>query len=562
MHNFNNAPNLKYKRSRIHMPQTVKTSMTVGKLYPLNIVEVLPGDTFKGDLTCVARSATSFLKVPMDNLYMDTYAFFVPARILYKDFEKVFGDPSPSAWTKSIDSLAKCPTTTSVSSVVSGSVADYLGLPLGNIPKGVSILPFRAFAKIYNEWFRNENIVDEVYVQSGNITSSEAINGRAWAANNYTGMLPSVGKSKDFFTSCLPSPQKGLASTIPLSNLYAPVGPINGTVQPIDTEATLKFRTYAGDLQFNDKYNLTLVPDASSVGEYDYFKVDASNPTTPGVADVSVMQPANLVAALNTVGINVSDFRFAIQVQKMLEKDARYGTRYREYLLGHYGVSNNDGRLQVPEFLAGSRMPINIQQVQQTNTQEYDAQGTVQSPLASLGAYSLSGSTKETKFTKSFTEFGYIITVGCIRQVHTYSQGIDKLWFRQEKLDYYDPTFANISEQPIYTTQIYANGFTDLKQQVFGYNEAWAEYRYLPNKITGALRPAANNGLDVWHFGDDFAAAPTLSPDFILEKSTFVDRALAADSTVVDNFLVDLFFDYSAVRVMPLYSIPGFVDHN
>ncbi|UPW41915.1 major capsid protein [Dipodfec virus RodF1_74] len=550
---FRSTPTVKMRRSSFPLDHGVKTTMNVGELIPVDCVEVYPGDTFKCREAHVARLSTSYLRPVMDNVFMDIYYFFVPSRLVFDDAERVFGNPKPSAYVD--NDLAEFPSTPTTMTVSAKSVGRYLGLPIGKVPAGISLCKFRGFALIYNEWFRNENVTDEVYVHTGNYMISEVFNDNPWSTTNYTGRCPYVGKKKDYFTSALPSPQKGAQVTLGLSG-DAIVRTSDGVLVP-KSPNPLIMATPDG-VPISGMRNMAVWNSPASPLANASVYLGAASSDSPGVN--GGLHPANLYADLSEVNAtNVNDMRFAFALQKMLEADARYGTRYREYILGHFGVSNGDARMQIPEFLGGKRTPLNTMQVAQTS------QNSEGNPLASLGAYSQSSG--RSRYTKSFTEHGFVYTLACIRQLHTYQQGIDKSWFRLKREDFYDPKFANLGEQPIYNAELFVpqniTSNSDVKSLgVFGYNEAWADLRYLPSRISGQLSTGAENTLDVYHFGDYYSQTPTLTNDFILESPKFFDRTLAVASDKQDNFVVDFWFNMNAVRVMPLYSIPGLIDHH
>lgn len=572
---FGASPAVRYNRTRFDLSHEVKTSMSVGKLYPIDITEVLPGDTFKFSANALARISTAFLRPVMDNCYLDVYAFYVPNRILYDRFEETMGENKQSAWAEL--NPPDMPVISNSSNVYSGSVGDYLGLPvkdvIGNntLPPGINILPFRGFAMIYDQWFRNENTVDPMLIQKGDFKTSESLNGAPWSPSNYTGQLPYVGKRKDYFTSCLPSPQKGspvelsLGDTAPVSGTFSGSVPTN-TLRFVGTPTIPGFQPTITDINNNPFSNVNLHLDSSG-----HFSAggQATGSSTAAFLKFS-NQSFNIGGGINAVAdlsqataMNVNDLRFAFQLQKMLEKDARFGTRYREYLLGHFGVSNPDARMQVPEFLGGKRIPINVQEVAQTNTQQETSAGVVESPLGTLGATSVSA--LRSRFSKSFTEHGYLYVVACIRVNHTYQQGINKMWQRKSRNDLYDPLFASLGEQPVYRSEIFGSESANpqgLKSNVFGYNEAWAEYRYKPNIVTGQMRSAIENSLDIWHFADLYSNAPVLSEQFTNETPTYFDRTVAVPSQSQDNFIVDFYFNVDAFRVLPAYSVPGLIDHH
>ncbi len=545
---FSNTPVIKRPRSRFDLSSSVLTSLNVGKLAPFYCQEVYPGDTMKINAGCVTRLSSSFFKPILDNLFLDVYWFFVPSRILYKDFPRIFGENTSSPWANSDD--FECPyigqTYAGNSNVVKGSVGDYLGLPLTTIAnagtlEGVNILPFRAFAKIYDDWFRDQNNVDPMHIQTGNQVSSEVPNASAWAPNNYMGLLPNVAKMHDYFTSCLPAPQKSLNGVSAFPGASFPV---------ITSETThfvnqpLIFGGVDGDIAEN-----------SMLG----FGTDAATLLAAPVTGASIplesahsVAPVNLVADASNIPFTVNDLRYAFQLQKMLERDARGGTRYCEYLASHWGVSSGDARLQRSEFLGGRRSPISITQVTQTSAQT--GQSTT---LADVAAFSASYS--KTRATKGFVEHGYLLGVCCIRQFHSYSQGIAKFWKRKSRTDFYEPVFANIGEQPVYASELYSLADAE---QVFGYNEAWADLRYRPNIVTGQMRPLAKDSLALWHLGDNYSSTPVLGKEFIEETPAYVDRAISVTSTSQDQFILDFYVENIAYRELPTYSVPSLIDHN
>lgn len=553
---FSSIPSVSFRRSKFDLGHSLKTSMSVGKLYPIDWQEVLPGDTFNTKVTNVTRITSSFIKPVMDTLKLEIAHFFVPYRLVYEDWERVFGNPNPSAYSD--NDLAEIPGLGLEGGeyyVNSGSVADYLGLPVGSIPGSVdvSVLPFRAFALIYDTWFRNQNNINEMFVQKGDTGSYEILNNNPWSPNNYTGKLPYVRKNYDYFTSCLPAPQKGQAVDVPVY-----VGNVRLQALPT-TSLTDKdvLQTVGNDglVGFSD------ILGAGASGDYDNKNIAVAfdNPGESGGASYY-----DLGFNVNDLSFaNVNDLRFAFQAQKMLERDALGGSRYHEYLSAHFGVYSPDARFQIPEYLGGGIIPINVQQVAQTS------ESTENSPLANVAGYSLTNGFS--KYSKGFTEHGMVFTVAYIRQYeHTYSEGLDKKWFRKQRHDFYDPLFANLGEQPVYKKELYCVGFNlgdDYNDAVFGYNEAWADYRYAPNKITGQMRSGLSNSLDVWHFGDrpylfDNAGQIVISKSFIEETPAYVDDTLSVPSTSQDQFICDFYFDSKAIRVMPLYSVPGLIDHH
>lgn len=539
-HSLQNVPVPRFPRARFNLSHSVTTSMDVGTLYPIDWQEVLPGDVFKCRAFDVSRVTSSFLKPVMDNLYLDVYHFFVPHRLVYDDFEKVFGNPNPSAYAD--NALEEIPM--GYGSVNPGSVGDYLGLPIGVISQDnpVSLLPFRSFALIYDKYFRNENTTDEVYIQKKGFSLSELFGDNDFGPNSYCGKLPKVNKYKDYFTSCVPKPQKGAPVGFNLGT-FAPVVPRNQQIDPLSSDDPLvSFRTYTGSTVGND------ILGANSGSNL--FTVSAPAATIFGTS----VYPSNLYADLtNSNAITVDDLRLAFAYQKMLERDAIYGSRYNEYLYGHFGVHIPDAYIQFPQYLGGGRTPLNIVQVAQTS------QGTEESPLGNVGAYSWTNG--RTGYSRKFKEHGIVMTVACLRYRHTYQQGIAKKWRRKVREDFYDPLFSTIGQQPVYTTELYGMS-TVSKDAIFGYREAWSELRSIPNTISGEMRSDTTNSLDIWHFADKYSSAPTLSQSFTEETPVFVDRTLSVPSSSQDNFILNFYFDMSAVRKMPVYSMPSLIDHH
>lgn len=536
-HSLQNVPIPRFPRARFNLSHSVTTSMDVGTLYPIDWQEVVPGDVFKCRAFDVSRVTSSFLKPVMDNLFLDVYHFFVPHRLVYDDFEKVFGNPNPSAYTD--NSLEEIPMT--YGEVKSGSVGDYLGLPLGSISQSnpVSVLPFRSFALIYDKYFRNENTTDEIYIQKKGFSLSELLGTQNFAPNSYCGRLPKVNKYKDYFTSCVPNPQKGAPVTFNLGD--------QAVVRTSDSELV------TGPQETMALTNAT--SGSVSVGEHPLLvglggmRFDAAAFSGTVAAG---LYPNNLYADLSSANaISVDDLRLAFAYQKMLERDAIYGSRYNEYLYGHFGVHIPDAYIQFPQYLGGGRTPLNIVQVAQTS------QGTEESPLGNVGAYSWTNG--RTGYSRKFKEHGLVMTVACLRYRHTYQQGIAKKWRRKVREDFYDPLFSTIGQQPVYTTELYAQASP---QTVFGYREAWSELRNIPNTISGEMRSGTTNSLDIWHFADNYSSSPTLSQSFTEETPSYVDRTLSVPSSSQDNFILNFYFDMSAVRKMPVYSMPSLIDHH
>ena len=461
------VPTLRRKRSRFDLSANVKTAINVGDLVPFYCQEVIPGDSMKIDSTCVSRLTSSFFKPIMDNLFLDVYFFYVPSRILYDKFVNIFGENNQSSWANQQEYTVPMLSNQTVSE---GTVADYLGLPLGSlgVTSKVSILPFRAFALIYNDFFRDQNNVQPMHIQRGSTANTEKLNNSPWSPSNYTGKLPKVAKMHDYFTSCLPAPQKGNAVDVTLSG-YLPVYARSEEVSSEYVSNPLSFASAMGTSFTSGHHGLSLDVSQSGLPSGYLVASDTGNPNSGS----SMITPSNLWADLNgATPWTVNDLRLAFQTQRMLERDARSGTRYTEYLQSAFGVSSGDARLQRPEFLGGHRSPISITQVTQTAPQSGES-----TPLADVAGYSHSMS--RARANKGFVEHGYVIGVCCIRQFHSYSQGIQRFWTRSKRTDFYDPVFANIGEQPVYRSELFAG-----QSGVFGYNEAWADMRQRPSVIT------------------------------------------------------------------------------
>lgn len=570
---FSTLPSADIRRSILDRSSGHKTSFNVGELVPLYVDEILPGDSVKITTSKVVRLQTLLTPI-MDNVYLDTYWFFVPNRLCWDHWKEFCGENTASAWA---------PTTQyQIPSIKSpaagwnkGTLADYLGLPVGvpmtsgkHLP---SALPFRAYALICNEFFRDENLSDPLNISLGD-ANQEGSNGDNYITDVANGgALFKAAKYHDYFTSALPSPQKGQPPQISIGGATLPEMnfPVFSQSKAVDDSLFAAFDR-ANAMKFNFKYYGDL-PNApapvAGMSETLLTSVNGSGQNLAGLnSDPEAVDDSRDMAAfprnlwahtdelqLTSDGvININELRLAFAAQRFLERNARGGSRYVELLLSHFGVRSPDARLQRPEYLGGNRAPLQIHSVNNTSQSEKDF-------LGDLGANSV---TSDVHFdvNKSFTEHGYLFCLGVVRYDHTYSQGLNRMWFRKSLYDFYWPVFANIGEQPVYTDEIF---FDETKSDdVFGYQEAWADYRYKPSIVTGEMRPQVDGSLASWHLADNYSSAPTLSDGWIREDKTNVDRVLAVGSTVSNQVFGDFYFSAIYTRPMPMYSIPGLIDHN
>lgn len=546
---FSLAPHVDISRSRFDRSASLKTSFNVGDVIPFFLDEVLPGDTFSVDTSKVVRMQT-LLTPMMDNVYLDTYYFFVPNRLVWDHWKQFCGENTESAWIPETEYTMPQITAPANSGWSVGTLADYFGIPTGVSGLSVSALPFRAYALIMNEWFRDQNLQDPLVVPTDDSTVA-GVNTGTFVTDVAKGGKPFIAaKYHDYFTSCLPSPQKGPDVLIPSATAgeYPVVTRshnIDGSLitQPLHVK-------YLGT-PTSGSYNTPLF-NPSGVQNSDHLVESASS---LGSSNGSPVFDNLWAVASGGLGATINQLRLAFQIQKFYEQQARGGSRYTEVVRSFFGVTSPDARLQRPEYLGGNRVPINVNQIiQQSGTESSGTpQGTVVGQSLTTDSHS--------DFTKSFTEHGLIIGVMVARYDHTYQQGLNRLWSRKDKFDFYWPVFANIGEQPVKNKEIFAQG-TAKDDEVFGYQEAWADYRYKPNMVTGEMRSAYAQSLDVWHLADDYNALPTLSDAWIREDKSTVDRVLAVQSSVSNQLFADIFVKNLCTRPMPMYSIPGLIDHH
>lgn len=551
-----NPTNLDISRSRFDRSSTVKTSFNVGQLVPFYIDEVLPGDTFDVSCAKVVRMQPMVTQ-PMDDLFLDTYFFFVPNRLIWDHWVNLMGENDATAWTPQVEySVPQVSAPTGGWNI--GSLADYFGIPTGVDGFSVSALPFRAYCKIYNDWFRDQNLIPPLVLNTGDANSA-GTNASGLDTCELGGSPMLAAKYHDYFTSCLPSPQKGENVTIHPQSVELPVYPLNQYVSsdvlhPARVSNTLwglastgvnpqpinvyRFKPGGADGSQNNVYSTTV-----EEGSFPAYSGDNLN-------------PVNLFAVGKATAVTINELRMAFQLQKMYEKDARGGTRYIEMIKTHFGVTSPDARLQRSEYLGGNRTRITVHQIVQ---QSASVSGST--PQGNpVGLAVMHDNTDS--FCRSFTEHGFVIGLMVARYPHTYQQGLERFWSRKNRLDYYFPVFANIGEQPVLYKEIYTSSDANMNDMAFGYQEAWADYRYKPNRVTGEMRSGHSKSLDVWHFADYYKQTPTLSMNWIVEDPSNIDRVLAIQSSVANQLFADIVISNKTSRPMPLYSIPGLLDHH
>lgn len=566
-HRFSDAPAMYMKRTKFDRSHVYKTTFNSGKLIPVFVDEILPGDTTRMSVNYFARLATP-IKPIMDNIYLDWFFFFVPNRLVWEHWQNFcFEQEDPDDSTDYV--IPTVTATGNSDNAYVGSLWDYFGLPVntsGNL-SGINALPFRGVYLIYNEWFRDENLQKSVKIQKGDtnevLNSARASEQPAWVFTSDSNIVPGLAcpprcKRHDYFTSALPWTQKGPGVSIGLAGTATLVdpSPVSGYfVQQSDNKlvgaqlaedagvhnvfhsgnGTLEYSTggYSVAIAGHGSYNsgistITAQPGSSWLSKSAYADLDSSSIFT------------------------INSLRTAFQMQKFYERLARGGSRYTEVLRSFFGVVSPDARLQRPEFLGSFTKMVNVNPIAQTSATDDT------SPQGNLSAYGVTAA-KFHGFTKSFVEHGYIFGFVCARADLTYQQGINKMWLRSTVYDLYWPTFAHLGEQAILLKEIYATGNTEQDNSVFGYQERYAEYRYKPSQITGKFRSSVIGGnLDVWHLSQFFKNAPTLNEEFILENPP-IERIIAVPSE--PEFLLDIGFRYTTVRPMPMFGTPGLVDH-
>lgn len=544
---FNQIPQMKASRTRFNRDQTILTTFDAGKLIPFYADEVLPGDTFSVDTAAIIRMTTPKYPV-MDDSFIDFYYFFCPNRILWDNFKHFMGEVEETPWmptkTYAVPQI-KINGTNAKPAPDEKSILDYMGVPTKvKKPFTINALPIRAYVKIWNEFFRDENVDNAAVLKSDDadvtytMSTGEDDTMEKELQEAVTGGNPlPVNKFHDYFTSCLPYPQRGPEVTIGLTGA-AGVQAYTDIDLKNKTEATIN--AYTSQTDFGGTTNQKL---------YDIL-IWNGTPAQMYVGDGTEKKQYYLGADLSEVeATTINQLRQAISVQQYYEALARGGSRYREQVQAIWDVTISDKTVQVPEYLGGGRYHVNINQIVQTSGQQTNSD----TPIGETGAMSVTP-INENSFTKSFEEHGFVIGVCCVRHNRSYQQGLERFWSRKDRLDYYVPQFANLGEQPVKKKEIMLTGDTT-DEETFGYQEAWADYRMKPNRVSGLMRSNATGTLDFWHYGDNYSEVPTLSQEWMAEGKAEIARTLIVEDE--PQFFGAIRVANKTTRRMPLYSVPG-----
>lgn len=546
---FNQIPEMKASRTRFNRDQTILTTFDSGKLIPFYVDEVLPGDTFNVDTSAIIRMTTPKYPV-MDDSFIDFYYFYCPNRILWDSFKKFMGEVESTPWMPQKEySVPKLVINGKKENPqpYEGSILDYMGIPtLINNAFKVNALPIRAYVMIWNEFFRDENVdnaaifntndEDVTYQDGRDGDAIEDILKKAIAGGR---CLP-VNKFHDYFTSCLPYPQRGPEVTMPMTgNAPIRLGSYDG-----------KYQDFNGPVEMVVSATGTNTPGSLIYGKTTGAPGEKQSMQFTGKSSGEMGAGGWMYADLETIeATTINDLRKAVAVQQYYEALARGGSRYREQVQALWDVTISDKTVQIPEYLGGGRYHVNMNQIVQTSGQ----QSNTDTPIGETGAMSVTP-INESSFTKSFEEHGFVIGVCCVRHNHSYQQGLERFWSRTDRLDYYVPQFANLGEQPVKKKEIMLTG-TSTDEDTFGYQEAWADYRMKPNRVSGKMRSNATGTLDFWHYADNYKTVPTLSQEWMSEGKTEIARTLVVQDE--PQFFGAIRVANKTVRRMPLYSVPG-----
>ena len=559
---FSELPHTEVNRSIFDRSHKHMTTGNIGDLIPFSCTEILPGDSVKITTSKVIRLQTLLTPI-MDNIVADFFWFYVPMRLVWNHTKEFFGENTQSAWIPQTEYvIPKIYPPVGGWSV--GSLADYFGIPpLKDMTTGQSVqypaympsaLPFRGYCLICNEWFRDQNLSSPINFSTGD-ANQVGSNGDNYITDLALGGKPfKVAKYHDYFTSVLPAPSKGPSLTLFPSTPSQGIGQLGASythfAPVVSRDAQVpNFSNQFGVRGYSNNNGLRFINNTNLADN------GIVNIQTQVTGSNEFLKFANLWADLSQANITINELRQAFQLQKFFEKSARAGSRYREILKEHFGITSSDARMQIPEYLGGHRFPLSIHQVANQSQGESDF-------LGDLGAMSNTSDVHE-DFVKSFEEHGYVFGLCCVRYDHSYPQGLEKFWMRYYRNDFYFPVFANLGEMLVYKSEIdWDINAIATPNYGFGYQEAWADYRYKPSRVSGEMRPGVPNSLATWHLADYYENIPALSDSWIREDKSNVDRVLSVTSSVSNQVFCDFYVKNIATRPMPMYSIPGLIDHH